>query len=269
MKRPAPGGGFNYDLQQLISAVAGFQSLKAGKAILRVVAEGDAQSSRCAAQSLYRFRSRELGPEIIAYLEKAPEAGPSDGDPPQRHLISVLQNMQETRAGAVMVKLLGSPNQNVRQAAAGALSTLADAQSVPALAKAFESGQAPGGRPMASQEMVYIAQALERLGDGRACKALLAQVGNANQQVAYAAARGLARCVDFECTADLVKAHSACGDNSVKSFLKAALSSGLYPARWIENDQAFVVDAERLDWLRKNKDKLEPARERDKAQENF
>jgi len=255
-KKPQQGGSYNYDLQQLASALANFKDIKAGKALLKLLSEADGRTKRSIAQAFYRYRNPKLVPDVVAFLEKAEDPAPNDSNSPHTYLFQMLAQVGDDSAAKVVLKSLGSANSRVRSAAANALRKVAGRKSVPMLAEVVLTGKAPNGQPLQTSELSYIVSALGQLGDGRAAKALLSQVNNPNQSIAYQAASGLAKCVDPELTDDLIKAWETCGNASVKSYLSNALRSGSYPARWIENDKAFVVDPERLKWMLKNRKKL-------------
>jgi len=256
-KKPLQGSSYNYDLQQLASALAGFQNIKAGKALLKLLGEGDKRTRRSVAQAFYRYRNPKIVPDVVAFLKKADDPPPNEHSTPITYLFQMLAQVGDDSAAEVVIKFLGSGNANVRSSAANALRKVAGRKSVPLLAKALSTGKAPNGQSLQASELSYIVSALGQLGDGRAAKALLAQVSNPNQSIAYQAASGLQRCVDPEITEGVIKAWEAAANASVKSYLSTALRSGAYPARWIENDKAFVVDPERLKWMLKNKKKLE------------
>jgi len=234
------GGRYSYDVQQAASALSKFDDVRAGRAVLKLVAEGDERTSRYVAQSLGRCKSPELVPDVVAYLKKAGEPKPKDNSPPQAYAMQMIARVGGESAAAAVLAGMASPNARLRREAAGALRKVVGKRSVRVLAMALATGEAPTGKAIGTNELLAVIRELTQLGDAGASKTFLVLAKGSDQALAAEAATGLAKCADPKIAANVIAAWKACKPGTVKSRLEAALRSGGYPVHWVEKGKTFA-----------------------------
>jgi len=247
LARPAAAEGpFNEELPLLARALAAMKDIRAGRMLLGMLEHPHRQIRREAARAFTDYENPQIVPDIVAFLLRARKAAPDDYLPPQCSLLTALARLGDPRGMEPAVRCLASPNRSVRHAAAKAIRALARPEHVPLLAKLLATGKTPDGDAVEPYFLTTVAQTLGGLGDPRAAAALIACTGSGDRSLALAAGRALANCIDPACTELLIKAWRDCRNRSVKEQLHKLLSSGAWPARWVQ-EKATFVPADKVD----------------------